>query len=250
MPTETHADPIERAAGETPAAGSVGRGPARLPGGSNDAGRLPTRMAVAAPGPCLRRQLADIGAAAGFTVCFPTSAVEWADFRDGVVLITVAGPGELVVLEHLRASRRRSAVITLIGPGPCSARLGYAALRAGAHVVVDRLLDARGLLAAVELARRDHALLPAGLLQELVDRPVADPTAGRIDPGIDLDAADRRLLQDLADGATIQRMARQRHQATRTVERHLRRVYARIGAGDRVQAVAKAARCGLVTLPV
>ena len=198
------------------------------------------RMAIVSPSPGLRHRLGVAGTAAGFEVDFPSHTTDWTHDRAGVVVISVAGQDELAVLGQLRAANDQLTIITLVDPG--SPRLGYAALRAGAHAVVDRFADVRELLLTVRLARRGNALVPAGLLHELVGR------LPRSSPDTDLDQADRELLQGLADGATIQRMARQRHQATRTVERHLQRLYARIGVGDRVQAVAKAVQCGWVRI--
>lgn len=198
------------------------------------------RMAIVSPNPGQRRRLGQAGTAAGFEVDFPGEATDWTELRAAILVITVAGQDELALLERLRSAGDRPTIITLVDPD--SPRLGHAALRAGAHAVVDRCADVHEFLLTVRLAQRGNALLPAGLLHELVSRRPATPAT-------ELDHADRELLQGLADGATIQRLARQRHQATRTVERHLQRLYARIGVADRVQAVAKAVQLGLVRIP-
>jgi DNA-binding NarL/FixJ family response regulator len=199
-------------------------------------------MAITDPDPELRRRLGQVGTAAGFEVSYPGDPVDWAQRHKGVALTAVLTRRELVVLKQLRTANSLLTIIALMG---CAARhVGYAALRVGANAVVDRSTDPREILLTARLAQRGNALLPTRLLQELVRRH----PARAIDCEVDLETTDLELLQDLAEGATIQRIARHRHQATRTVERRLQRLYAQIGAGNRVEAVAKAAQWGLIRI--
>ncbi|MFE9799220.1 response regulator transcription factor [Streptomyces goshikiensis] len=199
-----------------------------------------SHVAIIDPEPDVRERLARAGAAVGFTVAFPDDPEAWAVGHDGVVLLTIRAPSELATVEQLFDVNPRLVVVALLSG--TATDLGPSALRHGATVVMDRSSDPHDVLIAAHLARRGTALLPARVLDELV-RPVS---VGPDELRFALDESERTLLQDLADGATVQRMARHRHQATRTVERHLRRLYLRIGADSRTQAVAKASRMGLV----
>ncbi|MEU9333243.1 response regulator transcription factor [Streptomyces sp. NPDC048290] len=198
-------------------------------------------LAVVDPEPAYRRRLATAGAGAGFTVVHPRDPVQWAAQHDGVLLLAVEAVDGPDAVRRIRKVNSRVTVVVLTELA--EADTAHAVLSQGATVVLDRRTDPREVLLTVHLARSGHALLPARLLPGLLGHrsPATAPH-----PGIDLDDADRELLQDLAAGATVRRMARHRYQAPRTVERHLRRLYSRIGAGDRVQAVAKATQMGLI----
>ncbi|MFH8516816.1 LuxR C-terminal-related transcriptional regulator [Streptomyces gelaticus] len=206
-------------------------------------------LAVVDPDPVPRGRLAEAGRAAGFTVVCPPDPAAWAARTAGPVVLTVLDRDGLTVLERVRAAAPRSNVVVLAEPARFDA--AAPALRRGAGAVLDRGTDPEDVVVAVRLAARGHAVLPAGALAALTapqSAPQGRPTP-RTAPVIDLDEAERRLLQDLATGATVQRMARHRYQAPRTVERHLSRLYTRMGAGDRVQAVAKATQLGLIEIP-
>lgn len=199
-------------------------------------------VAVVDREPDARNRLARAGMAIGFTVAFPSVPEKWAMANDGVVLLTIETSADLGAIERLLEVNQRIVVVALLAN--TASDLGPAALRHGANVVLDRSSDPRDVILSAHLARRGAALVPARILHKLI-APAANGPGGL---GITLDDSERALLQDLADGATIERMARHRHQATRTVERHLRRLYLRIGAASRAQAVAKASRLGLVRI--
>ncbi|MEU2995048.1 response regulator transcription factor [Streptomyces griseoincarnatus] len=198
-------------------------------------------LAVVDPEPAHRRRLATAGAAAGFTVAHPPDPAQWAARHEGVLLLTVLAVDEPDTVRRIREANSRVTVVVLTEPA--EANTAHTVLRQGATVVLDRRTDPREVLLTVHLARLGHALMPARLLPDLVGHR---PPAMAPHPGIDLDDADRELLQDVASGATVRRIARHRYQAPRTVERHLRRLYSRIGADDRVQAIAKATQMGLI----
>ncbi|MFC5666310.1 LuxR C-terminal-related transcriptional regulator [Kitasatospora misakiensis] len=198
-------------------------------------------LAVVDPEPAHRRLLATAGATAGFTVACPPDPVPWAARHEGVLLLAVLRADESDAVRRIREVNSRVTVVALTEPAQADTAL--AVLRQGATVVLDRRTDPRVVVLAAQLARSGHALMPAPLLPDLLG---SRPPGTVPHPGIDLDDADRELLQDLAAGATVRRMARHRFQAPRTVERHLRRLYSRIGADDRVQAVAKATQMGLI----
>ncbi|MER5497658.1 MULTISPECIES: response regulator transcription factor [unclassified Streptomyces] len=202
-------------------------------------------MAVVDPDPIPRGRLAEAGRAAGFTVVCPPDPADWAARTAGPVVLTVLDRDGLAVLERVRAAAPRATVVVLSEPARFDAAVP--ALRRGAGAVIDRGTDPGDVVLAVRLAARGHAVVPAGALAALT-APETTRTAGAA-PMIDLDEAERRLLQELATGATVQRIARHRYQAPRTVERHLSRLYTRMGAGDRVQAVAKATQLGLIDIP-
>lgn len=191
--------------------------------------------AIIAPEARVCEQLARAGVAAGYAVSFPSDPEAWALGHNGVVLIAIETKTELETVDKLFKANPQLVLVALLEG--TAHDLGPAALRRGATVVMDRSSHPRDVLTAVHLALQGRVVLPSRLLTELI---------GSDEFVLALDEAELMLLQELADGATVQRMARHRYQATRTVERSLRRLYLRIGADSRMQAVAKASQMGLV----
>ncbi|MEU8814712.1 hypothetical protein [Actinoplanes sp. NPDC048796] len=193
-------------------------------------------LVVLDPDPLVSGHIVQAGAAAGYRAGVSLDAV--ADgVSDLVVVLAVAAEEHLTLLERVRAAHGTATVVVLVP----AHRPGWARLASvhGVRAFVDRRAAPAEVLFAVRMARHGHALVPATWWSQLVG-----PTAPG--PAIDLDDELLHLLQELAQGATVQRMARTRHQGVRTVERRLRQLYLRIGATDRIQAVAKAVQLGLV----
>lgn len=201
---------------------------------------MTTPIAICEPDPTLRRRMGVAAAAAGFTVTFPDYAAQWATGGDGVVLLTVLTRDQLSEVQRVKEACPTGTVVVLLNA--LEPTLVRAALRAGAGSVLSRSADPRDVLSAVRLARGGNAVLPRQILHNELKAATPDLT-----PSLEDD--DLELLRYLADGATVQRIARQRHQATRTVERHLCRLYSRFGAQDRMQAVGTAIQMGLIRMP-
>jgi DNA-binding NarL/FixJ family response regulator len=120
------------------------------------------------------------------------------------------------------------------------------ALHAGASAVLPRGAAEAELAAAIVAAARGHAVLPRALLRELIaaDEPPA------LEQGSDavLTARELEVLRALADGASNKMIARRLGISFHTVKFHVASILAKLDADTRTEAVAQAARLGLVML--
>ena len=82
--------------------------------------------------------------------------------------------------------------------------------------------------------------MPGPLVPGLLDRLEEPPT------DLDLGPADLELLNDVAEGLTLDELAALRGCSTRTIRRELRTVWARLGVSGRAPGLVRATRWGLV----
>ena len=117
-----------------------------------------------------------------------------------------------------------------------------AAIEAGATGFVTKHSSSDELTAAVRLAAAGELIVPRDLLARLLPR-----LKGRHRRGIEVSEREREILQLLAGGASNADVARALHLSPNTVRNHLARVYMRLGARSRLEAVAIAVREGIIT---
>lgn len=117
-----------------------------------------------------------------------------------------------------------------------------AAIEAGATGFVTKHSSSDELTAAVRLAAAGELIVPRDLLARLLPR-----LKGRHRRGIEVSEREREILQLLAGGASNADVARTLHLSPNTVRNHLARVYVRLGARSRLEAVAIAVREGIIT---
>lgn len=115
------------------------------------------------------------------------------------------------------------------------------AIEAGATGFVTKHSSSEELTAAVRLAAAGELVVPANLLTRLLPR--LGRSQGR---GIDVSPREREILQLLASGASNAGIARSLHLSPNTIRNHLARIYARLGARSRLEAVAIAVREGII----
>jgi DNA-binding NarL/FixJ family response regulator len=119
------------------------------------------------------------------------------------------------------------------------------AVEAGCVGFVDKRSRVDDLTRVVRAAARGEASFDAGLLRSLV-LGLGKEESGA--PGSDLSEREREVLRLLAAGLSTEAMADQLYLSTHTVRNHIRNLTAKLGAHSRLEAVAIAARVGLVTL--
>ena len=105
----------------------------------------------------------------------------------------------------------------------------------------------------MRLARRIQRLI-AGLDRQAAalrqwQRRVTQPDAGAVASAVHLTPRELSVLTLVADGLTAAAVARRLVVAERTVHKHLERVYAKLGVSDRVSAVLRAQRLGILPEP-
>ncbi len=142
-------------------------------------------------------------------------------------------------LERLGGARSPARVVFLsaFGEGEVVAR----ALAAGAAGFLSKEAEREDICDALVAAARGEIVLSpslqSGVLREL-QRPAPD--------GVRLSRREADVMRLTARGLTGPQIGLRLGIAPSTVKTHLRRVYAKLGVGDRATMVAEAMRCGLL----
>lgn len=164
--------------------------------------------------------------------------------RPDVVVLDLAMPGlgGLDAIPGLRGASPRTAILVFT----MHANTAYvtAAMRAGARGYLLKSARQHDLLAAVRAVHTGHGYLQPEITGPLLRRIVADErvAAGR---GT-LTAREAQILEAVADGRSNKEIAAAIGIAEDTVKTHLRRLFEKLGASDRAQAVAIALRQRLI----
>ncbi len=141
--------------------------------------------------------------------------------------ILEAAPGTKVILITIDESR--GAISQAIQAGVS----GYLLKDASADALVDAARN------AVEGNAVIHPQLTRTFIEEV---RLAEPNSGTTP----LSKREREILQKVADGATTKQVASDLGISPHTVKTHLERIFEKLGANDRAQAVAIAIRTGIV----
>lgn len=115
------------------------------------------------------------------------------------------------------------------------------AIEAGANGFVTKHSSPSALAEAVRLAAAGEPVIAPSLLMRLLPR-----LGGGSPVGITVSEREREILLLVADGATNQEIAERLHLSPNTVRNHLARLYSRLGARSRLEAVAIAIREGVL----
>lgn len=155
--------------------------------------------------------------------------------------IRLAEGSGLDVLDSIRAADDQARVLMLSSFD--DEEYVVQALQAGASGYVLKS-DSDSLLvnAVLSVAAGGHAL-SAHVTGQLVARL----SNRRTEPDVDLDESARRLLAMVAAGQSNAQMARTLFVSEATVKRRLRAIFEDLGVTNRVEAVAEAARLGVLT---
>jgi DNA-binding NarL/FixJ family response regulator len=124
----------------------------------------------------------------------------------------------------------------------------YDALRAGASGFLLKDVPPEQLVAAVRVVAAGDALIAPGITKRLIERfartaPPSTPPAGLAE----LTPREREVLTFVARGLSNGEIAADLVLSEATVKTHVKRVLAKLGARDRVQAVVFAYEAGLVS---
>lgn len=120
------------------------------------------------------------------------------------------------------------------------------ALQAGASAVLPSGAAEVELAAAIVAATRGHAMLPRRLLHDLI--AADEPPALAQERAAVLTTRELEVLRALADGASNKIIARRLGISFHTVKFHVASILTKLDADTRTEAVAQAARLGLVML--
>lgn len=168
---------------------------------------------------------------AGTTAEEPEDLLSWADRPEvRVVLLTVLTPEDWDLLGRLCRRHEDVVVVAVLETADPAAQAR--AVSAGAAAAVARTATRERLRAVLDAAVSGDTLLPTGVVRALAGQAasgqerLATPTSQEIG-----------WLRELATGRTVGQIADDAGYSERMMFRLLRRVYAKLGATERTQAL-------------
>src|SRR5688572_21478509 len=118
------------------------------------------------------------------------------------------------------------------------------AIQAGVSGYLLKDASADTLVDAAKNAIEGNAVIHPHLTKTFIEEVrLVEPTEGGPTP---LSKREREILQKVADGSTTRQVANELGISPHTVKTHLERIFEKLGANDRAQAVAMAIRQGIV----
>jgi two-component system nitrate/nitrite response regulator NarL len=156
-----------------------------------------------------------------------------------LVDLHMPAPGGIRAIGAIRRSTPRARIVAMSGDDDPEPAL--AALRAGAEGFLPKTTEARYLVQPLLAVLDGWAVLPPMLLDALLA-----PARGLRPAPVELDAAERRLLQLIAAGATHTEIALRLHVSERTVKRLTAALLRKLRVSTRAEAAALAGGAGIV----
>jgi DNA-binding NarL/FixJ family response regulator len=173
-----------------------------------------------------------------------------AELLPDVVVLDLILPGVdgIEVARRIKAERPETRVLVLTGRTDGEAVL--ASMRAGADGFLVKTSGVRDIASAIErVARGERVFAPEQERRAIQELGRLVREARRRNEAASLvTPREREVLQLLARGLTMQQAARRLGISPRTVESHVSKIYRKLGAESRVQAISKAAGLGLIDL--
>ncbi len=196
-------------------------------------------VAIADQCPASRRGMVTALHEAGFTVETVADLAGWlarGSARAGV--IAIHDDAGLAALRLLCQKRPEATLVAVVGGASPAAY--YRALRAGATAVVSRDTEVETMATVIATAMGGYTVLPRDIGRVLVQPCQATEMESRLSHG------EVEWLRALAAGTTVAKLAGQSGYSERSLYRHLARLYRRLGASSRTEAIQAAMRSGLL----
>ena len=200
-----------------------------------------TTIAIVDERPTFRDLVAEALLAEGFAVEAPDDVVAWAGEPGRLIIIDVTGPEGTEVLARVR---RDSPVVPILALVDGQTAQDYSdALHKGATNVVSVRAHPHLVVEAVHAALTGRVVLPPEVVKELTRSAAGSALP---DPRPRLSPDDVRMLQMIAAGQSMAKIARELHVSERTLYREARRLNRVLGASNRAEALVKAAQWGFL----
>ena len=122
----------------------------------------------------------------------------------------------------------------------------FEALRAGASGFLLKRTEPEQLVSAIRVVAGGEALLSPSVTRRLIEEFTRRPQTGSIERLSMLTEREREVLLLIARGLSNQELAEQLFIADNTVKTHVKRIFTKLGARDRAQAIVIAYESGLM----
>ena len=123
----------------------------------------------------------------------------------------------------------------------------FEALRAGASGFLLKRTEPVQLAGAIRVVAGGEALLSPSVTRRLIEEFTRRPEVGTNDRLADLTEREREVLLLIARGLSNQELAERLFIADNTVKTHVKRIFIKLGARDRAQAIVMAYEGGLMS---
>ena len=123
----------------------------------------------------------------------------------------------------------------------------FEALRAGASGFLLKRTEPAQLAGAIRVVAGGEALLSPSVTRRLIEEFTRRPQVGTNDQLADLTEREREVLLLIARGLSNQELAERLFIADNTVKTHVKRIFTKLGARDRAQAIVIAYESGLMS---
>lgn len=165
------------------------------------------------------------------------------DLTPDVVFMDVRMPGMdgIEATRRIREASPETKIILITVDESRSAVSDAIAAGVSGYLLKDASPDA--LVDAARNAIEGNAVIHPQLTKTFIEEAQAGSDENRATP---LSKREREILQRVADGATTRQVATDLGISPHTVKTHLERIFEKLGANDRAQAVAIAIRAGVV----
>jgi NarL family two-component system response regulator LiaR len=160
---------------------------------------------------------------------------------------TIDGPG---LLEQLREEHPETVLFVLTESDRNSDITEAVAAGANGFMLVNKV-DERTLPEAIHLAQTNTSALDSGVIRRILTQLKENARASLVTAGaLSADLTDRELdvLRLLASGRTDREIAQRIGISVNTVNRHVRNIVDKLGAGNRTRAALLAAEAGLIEI--
>lgn len=123
----------------------------------------------------------------------------------------------------------------------------FEALRAGASGFLLKRTEPEQLVGAIRVVAGGEALLSPSVTRRLIEEFTRRPPVGTGERLANLTEREREVLLLIARGLSNQELAEQLFIADNTVKTHVKRIFTKLGARDRAQAIVMAYESGLMS---